>query len=182
MSLRRKLTTFVSNWLGVLIAAVIILSSASVGGILYGRSKVDTAINAATQTVTLRPIDGLVRRETGDQTQGQIYDIGLMVKDFYSTPVEITLSNLTITLDTYTFTITPDGSWDKTANSADQDGYQYFDGHFTIDPQTMAALVSKGKVDLFLKGHVAGSSQYRWMKRHYQQDFTRPIYGVLIQR
>ena len=158
MSFRKRLNTFVSNWLGVIIAAVIVIVSSTFGGVyLYGRSKIDNAINFTTQAITLLPINGLTQSGTTDSPRGYIYHI--------------------VTLDTYTLPISKDGSWDKTA----QTGYQYFEGFITIDEQTFAALVTKGSVDVFIKGTISGSGHYKWIKRQGQRPFTIPLPGVLFR-
>ena len=178
MSFRKRLTTFVSNWLGVLIAAVIVIVSSTFGGIyLYGRSKIDNAINFTTQAITLRPINGLTQSGTADIPKGYIYQIVLQVFNPYADPVDILVSNATITLDTYTLPISKDGSWDKTALT----GYQYFDGFITIDAQTFASLVTKGSVDVFIKGTISGSGHYKWIRRQGQRSFTIPLPGVLFR-
>ena len=178
MSFRKRLNTFVSNWLGVIIAAVIVIVSSKFGGVyLYGRSKIDNAINFTTQAITLLPINGLTQSGTTDSPRGYIYHIVLQVFNPYADSVDISVSDATITLDTYTLPISKDGSWDKTA----QTGYQYFEGFITIDEQTFAALVTKGSVDVFIKGTISGSGHYKWIKRQGQRPFTIPLPGVLFR-
>ena len=178
MSFKKRLNTFVSNWLGVIIAAVIVIVSSTFGGMyLYGRSRVDNTINFATQAITLRPINGLTQSGTTDSPEGYIYHIVLQVFNPYGDTVDISVSDATITLDTYTLPISKDGAWDKTA----QTGYQYFEGFITIDSQTFASLVAKGSVDVFIKGNISGSGHYKWIQRHVERPFTIPLPGVLFR-
>jgi hypothetical protein len=178
MSFKKRLNTFVSNWLGVIIAAVIVIVSSTFGGMyLYGRSRVDNTINFTTQAITLRPINGLTQSGTTDSPKGYIYHIVLQVFNPYADTVDISVSDATIILDTYTLSISKDGSWDKTAPT----GYQYFEGFITIDAQTFASLVTKGSVDVFIKGTISGSGHYKWIKRHAQRPFIIPLPGVLFR-
>lgn len=178
MSFKKRLNTFVSNWLGVIIAAVIVIVSSTFGGMyLYGRSRVDNTINFTTQAITLRPINGLTQSGTTDLPKGYIYHIVLQVFNPYADTVDISVSDATITLDTYTLPISKDGSWDKTTPT----GYQYFEGFITIDAQTFASLVTKGSVDVFIKGTISGSGHYKWIKRQAQRPFIIPLPGVLFR-
>lgn len=175
MALNKRLMTFVSNWLGVLIAAVIVLISATFGGMyLYARSRVDNAINFATQAITLRPVNGLTQTGTVTEPPAYIYQIVMQVYNPYSDTVEVTLSNVSITLDTYNLPVVKVGSWDESVPT----GYQYFEGNFTIDAQTFAALATKGTVDLQIKGTISGSGHYKWVSRHAQRSFVIPLPGV----
>jgi hypothetical protein len=178
MSFKKRLKNFVSNWLGVIIATVIVIISATFGGMyLYARSRVDNSINFTTQAITLRPVNGLTQTGTTDTPPGYIYDIVLQVFNPYADTVNISISGATITLDTYTLPIEPDGSWDVAAPT----GYQYFEGLITIDKQTFASLVAKGSVDVYIKGTISGSGQYKWVKRHAQRPFIIPLPGVLFR-
>ena len=178
MSFKKRVKNFVSNWLGVIIAAVIVIVSATFGGMyLYGRSRVDNTINFTAQAITLRPVNGLTQSVTTDEPPGYIYHIVLQVFNPYADTVDVSISDATITLDTYILPISQDGSWDKTALT----GYQYFEGFITIDQQTFASLIAKGSVDVYIKGTISGSGQYKWIKRHAERPFTIPLPDVLFR-
>jgi len=177
MALKKKLTAFVSNWLGVIIAAIIVLVSVSFGGMyLYARSRIDNSINFVTQVIYLRYQDGLVQTGTVDEPPGYIYHLVLQVYNPYGDSVDIAVSNITFTADSYSFPVVQDGSWDKTVPT----GYETFEGYITIDKQTFSALVDKGKIQVDIKGTISGSGRYKWISRYNERAFVIPI-GVSFE-
>ncbi len=175
MGLKKRLTTFVSNWLGVVIAAIIVLLSATFGGMyLYARSRIDNTINFVTQVIYLRYQDGLVKTGTIDEPPGHVFHLVLQVYNPYGDSVDIAVSNIIFAANTYSFPVAQDGSWDKTVPT----GYEIFEGYITIDAKTFAALADKGKVDVEIKGTIAGSGQYQWIKRQSECLFTISIHDV----
>jgi len=178
MGLKKRLTTLVSNWLGVILAAIIVLVSATFGGMyLYARSKIDNTINFVTQDITLRYPDGLTRSGPVENPPPYIYHVVLQVYNPYADTIDASISDVSIALDTYTLTIVEDGSWGKSTPT----GYTIFEGNITIDAQTFAALAAKGKVDVDIKGTISGSGQYKWIKRQNQRSFNILIHGVIFQ-
>ncbi|RJO63084.1 MAG: hypothetical protein C4542_00835 [Dehalococcoidia bacterium] len=178
MGLKKHLTTFVSNWLGVIIAAVIVILSATFGGMyLYARSRVDNTINFVTQVINLRYNEGLTRSGTIPDPPGYIYHIVLQVYNPYGDTVDVAVSNITFTADTYTFPVSQNGSWDKTVPT----GYEIFEGDISVDAKTFAALADKGKVDVEIKGTISGRGQYRWVHRQIERPFTLVLTGVIFQ-
>jgi hypothetical protein len=95
----------------------------------------------------------------------------------FADTVEASISDVSITLDTYAITVVEDGSWSKSTPT----GYTIFEGNITIDAQTFAVLVAKGKVDIDIKGTISGSGQYKWIKRQNQRSFDILIHGVLFK-
>ena len=178
MGMKKRLATFVSNWLGVIIAAIIVLISATFGGMyLYGRSRIDNTINFVTQVISLRYPDGLTRPGPVENPPPYIYHLVLQVYNPYADTIDVSISDVTITLDTYKLTVVEDGSWNKSTPT----GYTIFEGNITIDAQTFAALVAKGKVDVDIKGTISGNGQYQWVKRQNERPFNIAIPGVLFQ-
>ncbi len=177
MAFKKRLTTFISNWLGVIIAAIIVIISSTFGGMyLYGRSRVDNTINFTTQAITLRPVNGLTQSGTTDSPAGYIYHIVLQVFNPYVDSVDISISDATITLDTYKIPISEDGAWGTSAPT----GYQYFEGFIVIDAQTFTSLVAKGTVDVLIEGTISGSGHYKWINRQTERHFTIPLPGVFF--
>ena len=175
MGLKKHLSTFVSNWLGVIIAAIIVLVSGSFGGMyLYARSRIDNTINFATQAITYY---GLTKIGTIDDPAGYIYRLSLLAYNPYADTIDVSISDVSITLDTYTLPVIKDGSWDKNAPT----GNTFFDGDIIIDVQTFAALADKGTVDVEIKGTISGSGQYQWVKRQIQRPINIRIIGVLFR-
>lgn len=178
MDIKKRLATFVSNWLGVIIAAVIVIVSATFGGIyLYGRSRIDNAINFVTQVIYLRYPDGLSFSGSADNPPGYIYHLILTVDNTTTDTIDISISDVTITLGAYKFTVIQDGSWNKSTPT----GYNSFEGDITIDAQTFTALLAAGKIEGDIKGTISGSGQYKWVKRHSVRPFSILIPGVLFQ-
>ena len=175
---KKRLAAFVSNWLGVIIAAVIVVISATFGGMyLYGRSKIDNSINFVTQVINMRYPDGLTRVGPVDAPPPYNYNLILQVYNPYSDIIDVSISNVTITADTYTLPVAQVGSWNQNVPN----GYTTFEGSFIIDAQTFAALAAKGPVEVSIKGTISGSGQYKWIKRQNQRSFDIPIHGVLFK-
>jgi hypothetical protein len=175
MGLKKHLTTFVSNWFGVIIAAVIVLVSGGFGGMyLYARSRIDNTINFVTQVIYLRYQDGLVKSGEIDEPPAYIYHLVLQVYNPFKDSVDVSVSDLSVLLDTYKFPVAEDGSWDKSLPT----GYAIFEGYITIDAKTFAALADKGKVDVEIKGTIAGIGKYQWIKRQSERLFTISIPNV----
>jgi hypothetical protein len=177
MGLKKHLTTFVSNWLGVIIAAIIVLLSATFGGMyLYARSRIDNTINFVTQVIYLRYQDGLTQPGTIPEPPGYIYHLVLQVYNPYGDSVDIAVSNITFTADTYTFPVAQNGSWDKTVPT----GYEIFEGDFTIDAKAFDALAGKKTVTVDINGTISGSGRYKWISRQSERHFTIPV-GVRFE-
>ena len=178
MGMKKRMATFVSNWLGVIIAAVIVLVSASFGGMyLYGRSRLDSAINFVTQAIHLRYQDGLTQTGTIEDPPGYTYHLILQAYNYYADTIDTQVSDITILLDTYSLTVVEDGAWTKSLPT----GYATFEGNFTIDAKTFEALVEKGKVDVHIEGTISGKGQYQWVKRQSEVTFNISISGVIFE-
>ena len=158
MALKKRLTAFVSNWLGVIIAAIIVVLSATFGGMyLYARSRVDNTINFVTQVINLRYNEGLTLNGTTDNPAGYVYHIVLQVYNPYVDTVEVSISDVSIKVDTYTLPVSVDGQWTKDVPT----GYTIFEGNTTIPATTWDALVQREKVDVDFRGTISGSGQYK---------------------
>jgi hypothetical protein len=178
MGLKKHVTTFVSNWLGVIIAAVIVLVSAGFGGMyLYGSNRIDAPINSVTGSFNLRYPDGLTSNGTSDDPQGYVYHLVFQVFNLYADSVEMKVTDITVYADGYSFAVVQDGSWEKTVAT----GYESIEGDITIDTDVFAALVEKGTVDINIIGTISGSGQYAWIHRQSEYAFDIPISGVVFQ-
>ncbi len=177
MSLKKHLTTFVSNWLGVIIAAVIVILSGTFGGMyLYARTRIDNTINFVTQVINVRYQDGITLNGTSADPTKFVHLV-LQVYNPYADMIEVTISDISITVDAFTLPVSMYGQWDKDIPT----GYTIFEGDTTIPSTTWDALVLKGKTDLDIKGNIVGKGQYRWVYREAQRPFRIPIPGVLFQ-
>jgi hypothetical protein len=175
---KKRLAAFVSNWLGVLIAILIVLVTGGFGGLyLYSRTRIDNTLNFVTQVVNLRYSDGLVLSATTENPSVYIYHIVLQVYNPYTDTIDVSISDVSITLDTYVLGIGQDGPWDKTVST----GYEIFEGYVTIPADTFASLVAKGAVDVDIKGTISGSGQYKLLKRHTERPISILIPEVRFQ-
>jgi hypothetical protein len=166
MALKKRITNFVSNWLGVIIAVVIVAVSATFGGVyLYGRNRLDNTLGVVTQFVTLPYKTGFVFTGTADNPN--TYHITLRDDNVYSDTVEVTISDITVSLDGYDFPLIQDGDWTKTLPN----GFVTFEGDITIDKDALTALVAEGQFDLSIRGNISASGHYLWIKR----QMSRPI-------
>lgn len=175
---KKRLKAFVSNWLGVIIATIIVIISATFGGMyLYARSRIDNTLNFVTQVINLRYPDGLDKTGTTPDPLGYIYHIILQVYNPYGDTVDVAVSNITFAADAYTFPVSQNGSWDKTVKT----GYEIFEGDITIDAKTFATLADKEQVDVEIKGTILGSGQYKWIQRQNTRPFaiSIPVHFVL---
>ena len=175
MAWRKKVTTFVSNWLGVFIAAIIVIISATFGGMyLYARTRIDNSISFTTQSIRYYELtnSGVV-----ENPPGFVYHLALQVYNPYADTIDVVVSDVTVSMDEYDFTVVQDGSWDKSVPT----GYALFEGDITIPEATSDALVAKGTIDVNIEGDIAGSGQYQWVRRAAERPFDIHIPGVLFQ-
>jgi hypothetical protein len=178
MGLKKHVTTFVSNWLGVIIAAVIVLVSAGFGGMyLYGSNRIDAPINSVTGSFNLRYPAGLTSSGTSDDPPGYIYHLVFQVFNLYADSVEMEVKDLTLYAEGYSFPVTPDGTWKKTVAT----GYETIEGDITIDTDIFSALVEKEIVDITVVGTISGNGQYAWIHRQAEYVLNIPISGVVFQ-
>ena len=174
MELKKRLTTLVSNWLGVILAVIIVLVSAIFGGMyLYARSTADNTISFVTQVIYLLE-PGLVPTATLENPLAYVYHLVLQVYNQYPYTVDITVSNISVVADTYTFPVSQDGAWNKSAPY----GYTTFEGNITIDAKTFDTLVTKGTMDLEIKGTISGSCRYKFVSRYSKHSFNTLSKGV----
>jgi hypothetical protein len=178
MGLKKHIATFISNWMGVIMAAVIVLVSAGFGGMyLYGRGRIDAPISSVTGSFNLQFPEGFTSSGTTDDPPGYVYRLVFQVFNLYADPVEMEVHDITVYADGYSFPVVQDGSWAKTVVT----GYETIEGYITIDETAFAALVEKGSVDVNIRGNISGSGQYAWIHRQTDHYFDIPITGVLFQ-
>jgi hypothetical protein len=92
----------------------------------------------------------------------------------YIDTVDVTVSDILVSIDGYDFTVIRDGQWDKSVPT----GYTTFEGYITIDNTTYSDLVKKSPVDIDITGNIRASGQYRWIERHMTRVFNIPISPV----
>jgi hypothetical protein len=178
MGIKKRVTSFVSNWLGVIIAVFIVIVSATFGGMyLYARSRLDNTISFVTQVITLPYSTGFTKTSPTENPPGSSYHLMLQVYNPYSDTVDVAVSDISINVDGYNLTVIQDGLWDKSVPT----GYTTFEGYITIDNTTYADLVTKSPVDIDIKGNITASGQYRWIERHETRPFKISISKVLFE-
>ncbi len=178
MALKKRVTNFVSNWLGVLIAVAIVAVSAAFGGMyLYARSRLDNTLNLVTQIVTLPYNEGFVQTGTVENPPGNTYHIKIQVYNLYNDTVEVAVSDISIKIDSFTFPMSQNGQWSKSVPT----GYAAFEGDITIDKETLLDLIDRGPVDLVISGNISASGQYSWVKRQTSREFTINIPDVRFE-
>jgi hypothetical protein len=181
MTLKKKLKVFALNWLGVIIAVIILVISGSLVGIyLYDRNHVDNTLMYATQLINLKFPNGLYETGPTSDPSGYVFHLVIEVGNMTPDAADVTLSDIKIMLDTYTFDVLQYGSWNNTVTKESENGtgYEYFEGDFTIDTATVALLAGKGTVDIDIKGNVYASTQYKWVKKHGTRNFDINVPSV----
>ena len=91
----------------------------------------------------------------------------LQVYNPYADTVDVSVSNVSVTLATYTLTLVKNGSWDKSAAT----GYTIFEGDITIDAQTFAALVANRESRRRHQRHYIGKRPVQLDKTQSQRPF-----------
>jgi hypothetical protein len=178
MGIKKRAASFVSNWLGVIIAIIIVALSSTFGGMyLYGRSRLDSAISFVTQTISLPYNEGFTRTGATENPPGYSYHLILRVYNPYPDTLDVAVSGITVSIDGYDFTVIKDGLWDKDSTV----GYTSFEGYITIDNDTYAVLADKGPVDVDIKGNISASGRYRWISRQDTREFSIPIANVRFE-
>jgi hypothetical protein len=181
MSLKHRAKVFVSNWLGVIVAVLIMLVTGTLGfTYLQISSRLDNTLAFATQLITLKVPDGIARTVTIESPPGYVFHVIVQVGNETPTAAEVTLSNMKIVMDSVPIVITQNGPWTKTITetSGDGTGFENFEGDFTIGAQAFAGLVAKGTVDLDITLHVYASARYGLMTKHSAKDFDIHMPGI----
>jgi hypothetical protein len=178
MGIKKRAANFVSNWLGVIIAIIIVAISSTFGGMyLYARSRLDNTLSFVTQVITLRYNEGFTRAGTTENPPGYSYHLIMQVYNPYQDTVNVAVSDISVDVDGYDFVVIKDGPWDKSVAT----GYTIFEGFITIDNATYAALAKMGPVDVDIKGDILASGRYRWVGRQATRAFSIPISNVLFE-
>ncbi len=169
MALKKRLTNFISNWLGVIIAVIIVAISATFGGIyLYGRSRLDNTLAVVTQAIFLPYRTGFAQTSINENPPSYSYHITLQDYNLYNDTIDLVVSDITVDIGSHDFTLAQAGSWQKSLPN----GFVTFEGDITIDKATFTDLVNQSPVALTIKGNVSASGEYRWIKRSISREFT----------
>ncbi len=174
MSIKHRVRIFVSNWFGVIIAVLIMLVTGTLGFTLLAiSSRLDNTMAFVTQLIVLQSTGGIVKTGTIESPPGYVFHVVTQVGNETPIAAEVTLSNLSIVMESVPIVITESGLWTKTITQASGGGtgFEDFEGDFTIDAQTYAGLVAKGTVDIDIKLHVYASARYGFMSKHASEDF-----------
>jgi len=170
MDIRTKAKTFFSNWLGVILAAVIVALAATFGGMyLYARSRLDNTLAWVTQDINLVVPGGFTASGTTENPLTYIYHVTLRVDNPSGDTASVTISDVNILLDTYTIPLVADGEWTKSVPT----GEVLFEGDISINGDTFTALAARGTVRLEIKGNITATAQYNWVKRTSARTFDR---------
>ena len=168
-SLRKRATVLAYDWLGVLIAGVIVVLTGIFGGTyLYARGHIDSTLSWVTQSINLMVPPGLSLNETVDSS-GASYHLTLQLANPSEEKASVSISDVEVKLGDYAFIVAPDGAWDKTAPS----GYTYFEGDIYIDSATFKSIASMGAVEVSVSGNISASAHYLWVTRHSELAFQR---------
>ena len=184
MSIKHRVKIFVSNWLGVIVAVFIMLVTGTLGfTYLQISSRLDNTLAFATQLITLKVPDGIVRTGTIgtiDNPTGYVFHVIVEVGNETPTATEVTLSNMKVVIESVPIVITENGLWTNTVtqSSGDGTGFEDYEGDFTIDAQTFAGLVAKGTVDMDITMHVYASARYGFLGKHASRDFDIHMPGI----
>ena len=174
MSVKHRVKVFVSNWFGVIVAVLIMLVPGTLGfTYLQISSRLDNTLAFVTQLIELKAPNGIARTGTTESPPGYVFHVVTQVGNETPIAAEVTLSNMSIVIESVPIVITENGPWTKTITQASGDGtgFEDFEGDFTIDAQTYAGLVTKGTVDIDIKLHVSASAKYGFMRKHVSKDF-----------
>lgn len=174
MSIKHRAKLFVSNWFGVIIAVLIMLVTGTLGfTYLQISSRLDNTMAFVTQLIELKTLNGIVKTGTIESPPGYVFHVVTQVGNETPIAAEVTLSNMSIVIESVSIVITESGLWVKaiTQDSGAGTGFEDFEGDFTIDAQTYAGLVAKGTIDIDIKLHVYASARYGFMSKHASEDF-----------
>jgi len=167
----KRMAKFYANWLGVIIAVIIVVISAVIGSIyIYASSKIGDATRFATESISISSAeDGFTIIDTIDNPARYVCQISLVSINIYSLPVDVTISNVTIFLNEYQFEVIQEGSWEKTLS----DEYVFFLGSFVIEQEILAELLEQDRVEIVVRGNISGSGKYIWASKTHSFEFER---------
>ncbi|MCL2678911.1 MAG: hypothetical protein FWF18_01225 [Dehalococcoidia bacterium] len=166
--MKKRIITFISNWLGVFIAIIIMLVSGVFGWLyLDARSRLESTLNTITQIVILPYNEGFVQSGTINDPPANIFHITIQVYNIYPETVGVTVSDISIDIDGYSFNMSQDGQWSKDVPI----GYAIFEGNITIGWDIMNDLIDQSPVEIIIRGNISASGKYRWVQRHIDREF-----------
>ena len=184
MSIKHRVKVFVSNWFGVIVAAIIMLVTGTLGfTYLQISSRLDNTLSFATQLIVLQTPNGIIKTGTIESPPGYVFHVVTQVGNETPIAAEVTVSDMSIVMESAPTVISESGPWTKTVTQASGGGtgFEDFEGDFTIDAQTYAGLVGKGTVDIDIKLHVYASARYGFMSKHASEDFDFHLSQVQFQ-
>lgn len=176
MALKRRLATFISNWVGVIIAIVIVIFSATFGGIyLNARDRITSAAIHVAYSLHFTQ-DGLYQNETVEEPYGFVYHLILYANNTYeNTLVNVVISDIVIRVDDYVFPLSQYGIWEKSVIGSD-DNHTTFEGRFIIDKECFDDLVTKGTTIIDIEVQLSSGGRYRWAT--YNISLQRNIQSI----
>ena len=174
MAIKRRVSSFVTNWLGVIIAVVIVAVSGFFGGTyLYAVGRIDSTLAWVTESINLKVPPGLAYVGTSDNPPGQHYHVTLDIVNESGDTAEASLTGVYVKLAEFTFPVTPDGTWDKSIPTGETD----FEGDIFVESGTVSTLVAEGNIQIDVTGSINGTGCYKWITRHKELTFSRSTTG-----
>jgi len=102
----------------------------------------------------------------------EIYRVALRVENPTFNEVEISLTGFKVSIDEFSFSLSPTNTWEETINSRHSN---VFKGDFTIYSATLSELRGREEVTFNLEGDIEASTNYLWVEKTLEHNLDQEM-------
>jgi hypothetical protein len=161
--MQRRFKTFFAKYGGLVIAVILVIPAAYFGATyLYAASRVEATLAWVTQDVNVG--NSFLSDPVNKQVEPpqSTYRLALRVNNRMADVAELEVSDLTVTLNQFTFPLTEYGAWQKQINPG---GSVIFEGDFTLSSDIIEKLTAAGRVNYTITGTIQATARYSWVRK-----------------
>lgn len=136
---------------------------------IYASNTVTETLNQTMQGTSINHIAMINRLQNPTR---EIYRVSLKIENPTLNKVRVSLTNLQVLIDEYSFVLVPLGTWERDINPG---GSTQFEGDFTIYSSTLSDLRSREEVTFHLQGDMEASAGNLWVRKTIEQPLNKTI-------
>ena len=157
---------FMAKWGGIVISAVFILLFSSFGGFyIYSVNRVDNTLAWVTQSINISRVSSAT---VDASTEMAYFTVTLVVNNTTDTDANVTISDLSLTVNGLDLEATPANEWQVKVKANDK---AYIEGQIMMTYRDFLDVRSKGATPISINGDLYAKSRYGIVMR----DASRPI-------
>jgi hypothetical protein len=160
INLPRRTRAFLAKWGGVVMATVLIIPIALLGGtFLMANSRIDSTLNFVTQAVTLNGF--IFAGPTPDLPPDYVYRLSIIVHNGTADAADVEITDAGVTIGKLAYEITGSAGWSGRVEAKD---YTIFEGDITILRSQYKELENK-PVTLKISGTLNVKGRYGFVEK-----------------